>query len=157
MLEPLPAMFEYSLYDAGTFGLLLRRQMLSLLSYGTISVYCCTFFQERVSVGSSSCVSDEKLNVSETEALYGASSDIEGPSCFPDGPLSKNIFKPKNSDPKRTNRPKRVPYKPVDPKVTWQNWKLVFFLGQTAVLQYEYLCLFLLNMFCCFLFYTDCK
>ncbi|WAR04037.1 LRP4-like protein [Mya arenaria] len=73
---------------------------------------------ERLSMGGSSCQSEEKLNTSETEALYGASSDIEGPSCFPDGPISKNIFKPKSSGKGKSGRSKQVPYRPVDRKVT---------------------------------------
>jgi hypothetical protein len=66
-----------------------------------------------VSVVSSNCTSEEKLNTSETDALYPASSDTDGASCFPDTPLSKNIFKPRNSG-QNSNKPKRVPYKPVE-------------------------------------------
>ena len=75
-------------------------------------------------VTTSSCPSVEKLNTSDTEALYPASSDTEGgASCFPDRPITKNIFKPKNSGQRQTNsnRPKakNVPYKPVERKVPW--------------------------------------
>lgn len=85
----------------------------------------CILFQERISVvTSSSCPSVEKLNMSDTEALYPMTSDTEGggASCFPDTPISKNIFKPKTSSQSRQNNSNRqkskgVPYRPVERKV----------------------------------------
>lgn len=69
---------------------------------------------DQVSVISSNCTSEEKLNTSETEALYPCSSDTDGASCFPDTSISKNIFKPKNNlGQNNSRRPKNVPYKPV--------------------------------------------
>ncbi|KAL4225514.1 Low-density lipoprotein receptor-related protein 4 [Mactra antiquata] len=69
---------------------------------------------DRVSVVSSNCTSIEKLSHSETDALYPASSDTDGASCFPDTPLNKNIFKPKNSSQNNSKKQRKVPYKPVE-------------------------------------------
>lgn len=67
-----------------------------------------------MSVVSSNCTSIEKLSHSETDALYPASSDTDGASCFPDTPLNKNIFKPKNSGQNNSKKQRKVPYKPVE-------------------------------------------
>ena len=73
------------------------------------------YFQERVSVVSSNCTSVEKLDLSETDALYPTDSDTKGASCFPERQRGKNIFKPRNYD----NKPKpKVPYRPVEKVVT---------------------------------------
>lgn len=105
------------------------------------------FFQERISVvTSSSCPSVEKLNMSDTEALYPATSDSEaGASCFPDRPIPKNIFKAKNCGHSRQtssnwSKTKNVPYKPVERKVPW-NWVCIwiFILDQCVMAVKEYL------------------
>lgn len=62
---------------------------------------------------------DEKITVSETEALYPVSSDTEaGVSCFSDRPIGKNIFKPWKSEQRDSSKPKNVPYRPVERKVS---------------------------------------
>lgn len=70
---------------------------------------------ERVSVVSSNCPSVEKLDLSETDALYPTDSDTNGASCFPERQRGKNIFKPRNHD---TKLKPKVPYKHVEKNVT---------------------------------------
>ena len=71
-----------------------------------------------MSVVSSTCPSVEKLDLSETDALYPTDSDTQGASCFPDRQKrGKSIFKPKNHDTNSTKPKPKVPYRPVE-KIT---------------------------------------